>query len=185
MSEPFRSEDLLLHRSTSNRWTATDIGGLASTLRALAEALTADSEQEGANSVFQWSDRMSNEGKMSEDLVKRAEIIYNFRRRRTKHLPSDILGEPSWDMLLDLFLQEARMKSISTTSLCIASARPPTTALRYLAVLEKKGLVQRFAAPGDKRVTLVRLTESGALAVKRCLSEQPFFSTFDLSPFPT
>jgi DNA-binding MarR family transcriptional regulator len=90
-----------------------------------------------------------------------AEELYRDRRRRASHLPSHLLGEPAWDILLDLYIAEKRNQSVSVTSACIAAAVPLTTALRWLRQLERDGLVERRDDQSDARRRYVRLTESG------------------------
>lgn len=51
-----------------------------------------------------------------------AEEIYRNRRRRARHMPSRLLGEPAWDILLDLYVAAGRgRRSRSPTP-----ASPPT-----------------------------------------------------------
>jgi hypothetical protein len=53
----------------------------------------------------------------------------------------------------------AEGKSISVSIACIGSAGPPTTALRYLSVLDEKRFVERFKYATDARLIHVRLTD--------------------------
>lgn len=87
--------------------------------------------------------------------------LYRARRRRSRHLPAELFGEPAWDMLLDLFAARLDGRLISVTSACYAAGVPPTTALRWLGVLEKAGLVERIDHTSDRRVWWVRLSEPG------------------------
>ena len=105
------------------------------------------------------------------DLAWTANVTYLRRRKRREFLPVHLLGEPAWDMLLDLFIQYAGGAKVSTSSLCIASHAPASTALRHIAALEAAGLVQRSDCESDGRVSFVSLTEAGRLAMGRCLSE--------------
>ncbi|MGQ2936869.1 MAG: hypothetical protein ACT6RK_22505, partial [Sphingopyxis sp.] len=57
----------------------------------------------------------------------------------------ELFGEPAWDMLIDLFIHEAQAKPVSTSSLCIASGLPMSSALRLLQRLCDTGLVTREA----------------------------------------
>ena len=41
---------------------------------------------------------------------------------------AELFGDPAWDMLLDLTAARAEHTRVSVTSLCIASAVPPTGA---------------------------------------------------------
>jgi DNA-binding MarR family transcriptional regulator len=94
------------------------------------------------------------------------ESIYRARRLR-----EDAFGkfagnfrEPTWDILLDLYLAAAKGRAVSVSSACIGSSAPQTTAIRHLTLLEKAGLVTRTANPHDNRAGIVTLTDE---AVRR------------------
>lgn len=67
------------------------------------------------------------------------------------------LGEPAWDMMIDLFIHEGDGKPVSTSSICIASGLPMSTALRLLQRLCDLGKVFRAADPSDGRRNFIRL----------------------------
>ena len=104
-----------------------------------------------------------------QQLASIAEVEYGRRRARKQHLALHLLGEPAWDILLDLLVQQARGRQISVTSACLASGVPCSTALRWVAALEFNGLVTRTAARHDKRVIFLELTRPGLEALDRCL----------------
>ena len=83
------------------------------------------------------------------------------RRSRARFFLPDILGEPAWNMLLDLFVHQAFGKGVSVTSATIASDAPQATALRYIALLQKEGLIERHRSSVDGRVSYLRLTQQG------------------------
>jgi len=99
-----------------------------------------------------------------------AREIYAERRRRHKYLPADLFGEPTWDILLDLYIAHREDRRVPTTSSCIGAHVPPTTALRWLRILETRGLVEREDDGRDGRRTFVRLTHRGTVAVDACLA---------------
>ena len=99
-----------------------------------------------------------------------ARAVYACRRRRHKFLPADLFGEPTWDILLDLYIAEREERRVPTTSACIGAHVPPTTALRWLRILEARGLVEREDDGRDGRRTFVRLTQNGLMAVDATLS---------------
>ena len=101
-----------------------------------------------------------------------AEAEYNGRRRRELFFKTALFGEPAWDMLLDLFIHEAHGKRVSITSVCRAAGVPPTTALRWLSLLEAEAMVERVPAVHDLRVQYVRLTEQAKLALTRWLHQR-------------
>ncbi len=84
---------------------------------------------------------------------------YKARRRRSRFFAADLFGEPAWDLLLDLFAARLQNRRISVSSACIAADVPPTTALRWLGVLEQSELIERIDDASDQRVTWVKLTD--------------------------
>ena len=90
-----------------------------------------------------------------------ARRTYANRRRRNKMFDHSLFGEPAWDMLLDLFIAAKERKRVSVTSACIGSDVPATTALRWIAVLESHGLVNRESDPSDARRAYIHLTPTG------------------------
>ncbi|HKY80820.1 MAG TPA: MarR family transcriptional regulator [Sphingobium sp.] len=81
------------------------------------------------------------------------------RRLREEFLPGDLFADPAWDMLLDLLAARIDQERVSVSSLCIASAVPPTTALRWIRTLTDKGFVQRQADPHDGRRVFITLAD--------------------------
>jgi hypothetical protein len=93
------------------------------------------------------------------DLGDLALKAYRDRRRRADIFGDETLfGEPAWDILLDLFVAGEKGKRVAVTSACIGSGVPSTTALRWLNVLELRGLVEREDDNSDARRSFVRLT---------------------------
>lgn len=66
------------------------------------------------------------------------------------------IKEGAWRILLDL----AANGPCSVSSACLASGRPASTGLRYVAALEVAGLIERTAHPHDRRSDIVRLTDA-------------------------
>ena len=87
--------------------------------------------------------------------------IIRARTSRAKCFRGDLFADPAWDMLLELYAAELGMKQISVSSLCIAASVPATTALRWINVLEREGLISRRSDPKDGRRTFVHLSQSG------------------------
>ena len=99
-------------------------------------------------------------------LLAFAREAYNIRRLRARFLPADLFGEPTWDILLDLYVATQENRPVPTTSACIGADVPPTTALRWLRILEARGLVEREEDGRDGRRTFVRLSEQGLAAME-------------------
>lgn len=72
-----------------------------------------------------------------------------------------IVGEPCWDMILDLCISEIEGRKISVTSACLASGVPITTALRWISLLERDGLIEKESDSKDRRRTFLRISKTG------------------------
>lgn len=94
-----------------------------------------------------------------------AMAAYRARRERDRFFPERIFFEPSWDMLLDLFIADSDGKKIAITSLAIASAVPQATALRYMTTLIELDLAVRTRDPADSRRSIISITPSGRRAM--------------------
>ncbi len=89
------------------------------------------------------------------------------RRLREEYMPSDLFADPAWDMLLDLFAARLEHERVSVSSLCIASAVPPTTALRWIRTLTERGFVDRQADPHDGRRVFIALADRAVDAISQ------------------
>ena len=100
--------------------------------------------------------------------AERAEALYELRRaRRIFFGPNaDLFSEPAWDMLLDLFIAQEKGNDLSVSDTCIGAGVPATTGLRWIGVLETRGLVEKVRDCHDGRRSFVRLTASGAEALR-------------------
>jgi DNA-binding MarR family transcriptional regulator len=93
--------------------------------------------------------------------------IYRMRRARDHVMPKGLVGEPAWDMLLALYSEEPAKLTVS--SVCYGSGVPQSTAMRWIAILERQKLVRRVEHPRDERINLLSLTDEGRLLVERAL----------------
>lgn len=92
--------------------------------------------------------------------------IIRARRLRDQHFDAALFADPAWDMLLDLYAAELDRGQVSVSSLCIAAAVPPTTALRWIAAMTDRGLFVRDADPFDKRRIFIALDPSASAAMR-------------------
>ena len=80
-----------------------------------------------------------------------ARQILAARGRLANFIDSDLFADPARDILLDLFVAGEEDRRISISSCCIAASVPPTTALRWIGMLKKRGLVEETTDPADGR----------------------------------
>jgi hypothetical protein len=95
----------------------------------------------------------------SADRARRAEIVGT----------TELLGEPAWDILLQLFIAACEGRRLSIAAACSGAGVPQSTALRWIAILESRDVVVREDDPRDP---VIRLNAStyGSLAdyFRRC-----------------
>jgi DNA-binding transcriptional ArsR family regulator len=93
--------------------------------------------------------------------------VIRARRLRDRFFEGGLFEDPAWDMLLDLLAAQLERAQVSVSSLCIAAAVPPTTALRWITKLTDAGLIEREADPFDKRRAYLKLSPTAAGAMQR------------------
>lgn len=71
-----------------------------------------------------------------------------------------LFSDPSWDILLELFVSTLEGRKVTVSTACMAACAPTTTALRHVAYLVQEGLVVRRPHPADARSTYLELTGS-------------------------
>lgn len=86
--------------------------------------------------------------------------VIRARRLRDRQFGKGLFEDPAWDMMLDLFAAHLERADVSVSSLCIAAAVPPTTALRWITRMSHAGILERRPDPFDRRRAFMGLTKS-------------------------
>jgi len=98
-------------------------------------------------------------GELSSAMVR---SIIRGRRLREQYFAGELFADPAWDMLLDLMAARLDKQRVAVSSLCIAAAVPPTTALRWIKTLTDQGVFVRTADPQDGRRVFIELSDGAA-----------------------
>ena len=93
--------------------------------------------------------------------------VIRARRARDKVFGARLFEDPAWDILLDLFAAHLEGGDVSVSSLCIAAAVAPTTALRWIGRMTSTGLLVRTQDAADKRRALITLSDRGLSGMQR------------------
>lgn len=101
------------------------------------------------------------------DLVRRS---IRARRLRERYFDSRLFADPAWDILLDLYAAHLEERDVSVSSLCIAAATPPTTALRWIGSMTDAGILTRRPDPQDKRRHIISLSDGALHAIDKYFS---------------
>jgi hypothetical protein len=128
---------------------ADEVARIAKTLQTLAS--------EDSRSAMVPSAPRGQTGQAGEAAIIRAMI--RVRRLRNQFFPAELFADPAWDMLLDLMAARLEGRAVAVSSLCIASAVPPTTALRWIKTLTDARLFERVADSNDGRRVFIELTD--------------------------
>jgi DNA-binding MarR family transcriptional regulator len=87
------------------------------------------------------------------------------RRLRDQFFGAGYFEDPGWDMLLDLYAAELEGTQVSVSSLCIAAAVAPTTALRWIGRMSDAGWFERRPDPLDRRRAFMGLSPRASEAM--------------------
>ena len=88
------------------------------------------------------------------------------RARRSMFFRASLFSDPAWDILLELFAADCEGRKLSISSVGLAANIAMTTALRWIDVLERDGLVQRQDDPLDGRRSFLTLSNKGFRAMR-------------------
>ena len=91
--------------------------------------------------------------------------MLRLRRLRNNYFSSELFADPAWDMLLDLTAAQLEGEKVAVSSLCIAAAVPPTTALRWIKTMCDAKLFERHADPLDGRRIFIGLSAGASNAM--------------------
>jgi len=111
------------------------------------------------------------EGEVPSVSLETIRQVIRARRLRARFFDEELFADPAWDMLLDLLQAEIAQHRVPVSSLCIAAAVPPTTALRWIKTMTDAGLFRRRADPHDGRRVFIELSREASEAMRRYFGE--------------
>lgn len=92
---------------------------------------------------------------LSRERLAAARVVLAGRRRRTAYFRGVRFSDPSWDMVLELYVAACERRHIAVSRLCDLSGGSTTTALRHIEQLEALGYLIRQTDPEDGRRLIV------------------------------
>lgn len=105
-----------------------------------------------------------------EIAVKKAMDLIEITKRRSRLVSAaNLFADPAWFILLDLFVRQHQGLQTSVSSACHASFSPVTTALRHIAILTERNIIQRQYDPVDQRRVYLQLTDETNEEIQRIL----------------
>jgi DNA-binding MarR family transcriptional regulator len=159
-----RLHDITQEPSTARlRQLSDEVGRIAATLARLS--VGPEAAQEAVKNPVE---KASEPPAVSIETVRQ---VIRGRRLRARYFDEELFADPAWDMLLDLLQAEIAQHRVPVSSLCIAAAVPPTTALRWIKSMTDAGLFKRRADPHDGRRVFVELSQPASSALRRYFGE--------------
>jgi DNA-binding MarR family transcriptional regulator len=113
--------------------------------------------------------RPADDNRSEETRLATAQAWLRASAIRKTALDETSAPDPAWNMLLDLYVQKSLRRAVPISSATIAADVAPTTALRWIVVLENRGMIFRIADPADARRSHLNLTERGLQLVETVL----------------
>lgn len=107
-----------------------------------------------------------NEVEASEKLARQ---MFAAQEARVASLPKCLRGEAAWSLLITLFLASKSGTRRTVNRLIDLSGCSTGTAIRYIDVLEREGLVYREGDERDKRISFILISSKGLQAVQKIL----------------
>lgn len=107
-----------------------------------------------------------------QHILANAEAAVRRRLLRRQLLGNaELFGEPAWDMLLDLFINECLDKPVSMSSLCVAAGIPTSSAMKLAQRLCDAGLLYRVPDHRDGRRNFMRISPDVAHRLRAYFAE--------------
>ena len=123
-----------------------------------------------AHQLLTWADHLSDRLDPVRELTEEdrhdlmlglAMALREARRLRAAIFSGVALGNPNWDVLLDLFIQEMNGFRTSLDHLALTGDLPAATVYESVDALAKLGLLERSPDRFDNRVAWLSLTAAG------------------------
>jgi len=100
-----------------------------------------------------------------------ARAILEDRRRRCRLFNPGMFGEPGWELLLNLYVNDQEGPRLTIGKLIQSAGTAQSTSLRWLDYLEDQGLISREQHPTDARTAFVALTDKARESLTSYLSQ--------------
>lgn len=82
------------------------------------------------------------------------------RQQRLKYFPENLVRDPAWPLLLELYRCRAEGVEISVTSLSLGMNIPSATGHRWIDELHRRGMATLSPSSTDARRTMVAMTDT-------------------------
>ncbi|MEG3173077.1 MarR family winged helix-turn-helix transcriptional regulator [Sphingomonas sp. ZB1N12] len=127
------------------------------------------SRSNGAVDLAARRDRAAGIVPVSPALLARARQARRLRATMSAFLPRDLLVDPAWDMMIDLFIAVATGERLHVKDLILMSGESAASAMRRIDRLQEAALLVRHPDPTDHRRVHIGITAKGQAAMAAML----------------
>jgi hypothetical protein len=127
------------------------------------------SRSNGAVDLAARRDRAAGIVPVSPALLARARQARRLRATMSAFLPRDLLVDPAWDMMIDLFIAVATGERLHVKDLILMSGESAASAMRRIDRLQEAALLVRHPDPTDHRRVHIGITSKGQAAMAAML----------------
>lgn len=101
-----------------------------------------------------------------ELLLISLEATIHQRALRSQYVPLELLNDPAWEMLLELFHAELRKRRVTASILCKAARVSASTGKRWIDVLICRDLCAPITGADDLDRMFMQLSEQGSAVMR-------------------
>ncbi|MCK8456679.1 MarR family winged helix-turn-helix transcriptional regulator [Sphingomonas faeni] len=124
---------------------------------------------DGAVDLATRRDRAAGIVPISPALLARARQARRLRATMSAFLPHDLLVDPAWDMMIDLFIAVGTGERLHVKDLILMSGESAASAMRRIDRLQQAALLIRHPDPVDHRRVHIGITAKGQAAMAAML----------------
>jgi hypothetical protein len=110
----------------------------------------------------------ADELEIAEESVAR---VIRARSERARYVPTELFGDPVWDIMLHLLHAEIAHRRASVSSACLASGLPESVGLRWLNTMVQHGLALVEPHPDVTAGGSIELVPEVSRALRRYFRE--------------
>jgi hypothetical protein len=106
-------------------------------------------------------------------LVNARRHLHDCKARESVFGRSEFFGDPAWNMLVELFIAHEERRDLTAGQLCGRAGAALQTAHRWLAIMEREGLVMAVRATSDEADRQIFISPASIQNMHRCFGRVP------------
>ena len=106
-------------------------------------------------------------------LVNARRHLHDCKARESVFGRPEFFGDPAWNMLIELFIANEERRDLTAAQLCGRAGAALQTAHRWLAIMEREGLVMAVRATSDEADRQIFISPASIQNMHRCFGRVP------------